>query len=122
MKNEVIPRSEWEQFLKNFSRQHKGWLAAIEVEHTSGGGALGINYRPIASIRMERSSNALLVVFAADSQGPASLAIPLPSRVVLRRTDTGREEGLEVDSEDGVRTFVRFRSAPLPQEVNGVLM
>lgn len=44
-----------------------------------------------------------------------------PRQVWVELSADGAEEALEIESEDGTKTIIQFRSAPLPQEVNGLL-
>ena len=43
-----------------------------------------------------------------------------PTRVRLTQTDEGADEALEIDSQDGATTRLRFRVAALPEAVDGI--
>ena len=44
-----------------------------------------------------------------------------PKRVWVELSEEGAEAALEIESNDGAKTILQFRSAPLPQELDGIL-
>jgi hypothetical protein len=46
--------------------------------------------------------------------------IAAPKRVLLKETETGATEALEIESSDGETTLLRFRSVIPPELVDGI--
>ena len=56
-----------------------------------------------------------------QAAGHVTRAITAPKRVMLEETEGGAHEALKVETADGTATLLRFRSAVLPEIVDGVL-
>jgi hypothetical protein len=91
VQNREIPRSEWGSFLRGFSQGHEDWLVTLRIANPDLGS----------------------VVQARD--------LPLEGIVLVRLSDEGAEEGIEIESRDGIRTTAEFCSAPPAEAVNGIL-
>ena len=118
-----IARADWPRFLDEFSRAHAGWLVTVEERDPERGARELAREVPLSGISAELSASepSDITVIAGSGDVEWTHRIAAPARLCVRRTPEGAEEGLETESAGGVRTLVRFRSAVLPETVDGML-
>ena len=121
MGNRLVPRTDWDEFFRGFSRRHEDWLVTIRV------------LDPRLGSQVESSGLPLEGIFA-DRDGPGPISIHVgrsaprhvehevadPRRVWIEESADGAEQAIEIESADGTKTLVEFRAAPLPLEVDGL--
>jgi hypothetical protein len=122
MQNRQVPQSEWFTFFKGFSRRHEDWLVTVRVVSSRLGSQVEARDLPLEGI-----------VATPDGQGPISIHVGRavdkhmehevvePLQVWVELTDDGGEAALEIESRDGTKTILQFRSAPPPEAVDGIL-
>ncbi len=112
---------DWISFLDGFSRQHEGWLATIEVA-TAVGNLTEVVNRRLRGVSVDHADgHQRAYVEMGDAPDEAlTHTVESPTRIRFRRTQAGAHEGLEIESADGSRTIVRFRSAMLPETLDGI--
>jgi hypothetical protein len=124
MATQEIPREEWGTFFDRFSKQHEGWRVTLEVFAPEIGAQQEANALPFEGITVN-----------SQDEGPRTIAISLgkapedhvthtiagPEHVWLQQTSEGANAALEIESKDGAKTLMRFRSAMLPEMVDGVV-
>ena len=112
---------DWISFLDGFSRQHEGWLATLEVA-TAGGKLTEVVNRRLRGVSIDHADGRQRAyVEMGDAPDEAHThTVESPTRIRFRRTQAGAHEGLEIESADGSRTIVRFRSAMLPETLDGI--
>jgi hypothetical protein len=116
-----IKRSEWLAFLDGFSRQHEGWLASIEIVTATDRLVEARNGRLMGiSIDHPSERQRVYITLGEALYGNITHVIPVPARIVLKRTESGAHEGLEIASMDGRITTLRFRSPMLPEMLDDV--
>ncbi len=117
---DIAPR-EWISFLDGFSRQHEGWLATLEVA-TAAGKLTEVVNRRLRGVSIDHADgHQRAYVEIGDTSGESlTHTVESPTRIRFRRTQAGAHEGLEIESADGSRTIVRFRSAMLPETLDGI--
>jgi Family of unknown function (DUF5335) len=117
---EIEPH-EWISFLDGFSRQHEGWLASIEVAGTDGQLTEVVNrrLRGVSIDRADGKQRAYVEVGDTPDQCLTHV-IESPMRIRFKPTPTGAHAGLEIESAYGSTTIVRFRSAMLPETLDGI--
>jgi hypothetical protein len=112
-----VPRAEWPFFFKEFSRQHRGWLATIHgIE-----GAVPLTRVPsvpIAAISLERDGSDRAVRVTLGSH--ISLWIVGPAVVRAQRSDDGSDCALEVEAGDEAFLRVAFGATAKPEELDGI--
>jgi hypothetical protein len=119
-----VPINEWPQFLQDFSRGHRAWLAT--VDKLSPGAAHPddvVVERPLRSITPEVRANRVVSIeirFQEDSHAREAVRIDAPTGVRVDETSQGTARGIEVVDENGDRTRVHFRAAPRPEMLDGV--
>jgi len=112
MRNRLIPRTEWFQFFTDFSRRHRGEAATVRV--------LG----PRIGAQVEAELPFQGIEAFADGDGPITLTlgspppraniehrIPEPRQVWLERSETGKDEALDIESVDGTKTLIQLAPA-----------
>ncbi len=116
-----IEPGEWISFLDGFSRQHEGWLASIEIATAGGRLTETVNrrLRGVSIDHVDGKQRAYVEVGNAPDQCLTHV-IESPRRIIFKRTEVGAHEGLEIVSGDGSTTIVRFRSAMLPEMLDGI--
>jgi hypothetical protein len=119
---EEVAQAEWRRFLDEFSRAHAGWLVTVEEIDPARGPRELAREIPLSGICADLSrGQPREITILAGARDEWTHRIGTPARLKLRRTSEGAEEGIETESADGVRTVVRFRSAVLPETVDGML-
>jgi hypothetical protein len=117
---EVEPR-EWISFLDGFSRQHEGWLASIEIA-MPGGKLTEVVNRRLRGVSIDHADGIQRAYVEVGDSPDQCLThvVESPRRIWFKRTRAGAHEGLEIESADGSTTIVRFRSAMLPEMLDGI--
>ena len=117
---EIEPH-EWISFLDGFSRQHEGWLASIEVA-TVAGTQKEVENRRLRGVSIDHADGRQRAYVEVGDASDESLThiVDAPRRIRFKRTQTGAHEGLDIVSADGSTTLVRFRSAMLPEMLDGI--
>jgi Family of unknown function (DUF5335) len=119
-----IPRDEWVEFLDSFSRQHEGWLVTVEVLGSEIGAQVEAQELPLQGITAELKDggeDAISVILGGGPTGHVTHSITGPTHVRIEQTEDGADMTLQIESGDGVTTLVRFRSAILPEMVDGIV-
>ncbi len=111
-----IPRGEWRNFLFSYCRQHEGWLTSFAAPDDPVGKPLRLS-----NIRLESTDahDRIVISFEAD-HGQVEHSIPHPRAIAAVRSEEGADAGLDIRSEDGDVTSLRFRSAALPESLDGI--
>lgn len=123
MKTQDVDRNDWESFMDEFSRQHDGWLASIEVGDGGGGRRVLADALPFLGISAEVGVGGRdyinIRVGRTDVQS-ITHRIASPQRVYFLHTEIGLHEGVQIESRDEGKTIVRFSSPAKPEELNGL--
>jgi hypothetical protein len=117
-----IPRHEWKEFFESFSSRHQGWFVKLQWAGTGPGADAEVQEQPLESITADLDGGEDKVSVTLGP-GPDTLrlcTVPRPSRVQLQQTAEGADQALQIDSADGTTMLVRFRSAMLPEMVDGI--
>lgn len=120
MRTREIPQDEWVPFFDSFSRQHEGWLVSIEVFSAEIGAQVEVRDRPLGGIAADRDADTVSIFLRAEPGSHLAHVIAAPSRIRLEETAEGAHAALQVESAGGATTLVRFRSAVLPETVDGI--
>ncbi|HEY0378950.1 MAG TPA: DUF5335 family protein [Pyrinomonadaceae bacterium] len=122
MATREIPRDEWVEFFDGFSHQHEGWLVTVEVL----GGELGAQVEArelrlggISADLKGDDEDAISIMVGETPDDHVTHTITRPTHVSLEQTQEGANEALQIESGEGVTTLLRFRSAVLPEMVDG---
>jgi hypothetical protein len=117
-----IPRSDWVSFFDSFSKRHQTWLVTLEIMDPEIGDQTETRDLPLIGITAElsqRGPDQIEIVIGGPSTSYVSNTILDPLEVWLKTTDAGADEILEIKGKTET-ALVRFRSAMLPELVNGL--
>jgi hypothetical protein len=110
MKAGDIPRERWGRVLDEFSMNHEGWIVSLEVIGRSLGAQEAATGLPLVGISAdgEGRSTSIELILGDRPEAHVSHTIDSPKRLRIR--DDGQEghEVVEVESEDGTMTLLRF--------------
>jgi hypothetical protein len=121
MKTREIPRTEWQEFLDEFSKQHEGWHCTIEVLGMEVGDQVVAEEWPLQGVSVDRTGTSsaggeAISFIAGDSVSQhVTHTVPNPASLRVAQTDDGMDQGLQVESEDGPTTLLTFRSPMSPE-------
>jgi hypothetical protein len=118
-----IPNNEWPAYLDDFSREHRAWLATVERVSTGSIDYAEAVDRPLAAVvpyYADRRVARIEIQFQPDSHYAEPIRVDAPTRVRVDETADGVAQGLEIVDDEGGRTRIRFRAAPLPEMLDGV--
>jgi hypothetical protein len=124
MPTQEIPRDEWTTFLDTFSRQHEGWLSTLEILGTDIGAQQEVLNLPLEGISVSRENvpETIAISLGNDAEDHVTHTVTKPTRIWLEQTSEGANAALEIESEDEVKTLLRFRSALPADMVDGVVL
>jgi hypothetical protein len=124
MPTQEIPRDEWTTFLDTFSRQHEGWLSTLEILGTDIGAQQEVLNLPLEGISVSRENvpETIAISLGNDAEDHVTHTVTKPTRIWLEQTSQGANAALEIESEDEVKTLLRFRSALPADMVDGVVL
>ena len=116
-----IPRADWTAALAEFSRMHASWLVSVEVLAPGMGAQPEIAEMALTGLTFEpRNGGAIVIAVGREADAHVSHVVGAPANVRLARTESGADAALEIESTDGTRTILRFRTPALPETVDGV--
>ena len=111
-----IPLAEWPEFLRQFSHEHRAWIA--EVERTASGTELPetVTRRFIAAHADIRNSRATAIElrFLQEDEADDTLRIPGPTTLSAEETSDGAVQGIDIEAQDGRHVRVHFRGVAQP--------
>jgi hypothetical protein len=126
MPTQEIPREDWATFFDGFSRQHEGWLATLEVFDPEMGAQEEAHELPLKGVTIAAENGAprkgVAITLGKTAGHQVTHTIAEPTRVWLNQTSAGANAALEIESADGAKTLLRFRSALPPEMVDGVVL
>ena len=118
-----IPRKNWAKTLQAFSLMHEGWLISLEVLGPDLGAQQELHDLPLAEVVSERSErgDTITISVARSASGQLTHTIHRPTGVRIERTDEGADLALQIETADGTTTILQFRTAALPETVDGIV-
>jgi hypothetical protein len=108
MITQEIPRKEWPQFLDQFSRDHQAWLVTLEAQAGALGNQLLAGSRPLLGVSAEGDSVSIMV--GARPENHLDHRVTEAEHIWLEQNDEHNDLALQIESRDGVKTLLRFRS------------
>jgi hypothetical protein len=125
MQTQEIPRDEWQTFFDSFSRQHEGWLVTLELLGAEIGAQQQAQELALAGVSLSSGGaepETISIDLGITPDKRVSHAITQPTHVWLEKTEQGANVALQIESADGTKALLRFRS-PMPAEfVDGVVL
>ena len=117
-----IPREEWVGFLDGFSSQHEGWLVTVEVLGEEIGAQVEAEEMTLEGVTADLrgvGSDVISIMLVNSSKEHVTHNVTRPTHLRLAQTESGADKALQIESGSGVTTLLRFRSALLPEMVDG---
>lgn len=116
-----LERKDWSRALDEFSAIHEGWLVSLDILSAEIGAQPEITNLPLVGVTFEPANGGTMTVTAAASAS-AQITHPIPSpvRAWIERNDVGADIAFDVESADGTKTILRFKTPALPETVDGV--
>ena len=113
-----VPPGEWESFLEHFSDQHGGWLINIFDDRS-----VIVNERRLKRIALDGGNGAHSIEIWTGGPAGDDLVhtVPTPTHLTFKQSSTGAHEGLDITSDNGTVTSLRFRVAARPETLDGIL-
>jgi Family of unknown function (DUF5335) len=104
-----IPRSQWVRFLNNFSKNHDGWLAKVEV--LEPGNRFGEETRtmPLLGITVDikpGARNTTSVILGIQPNVHLTHMIPRTKRITFNEN----EQQIEIEAASGDKTLLHFEA------------
>ncbi|HWP43654.1 MAG TPA: DUF5335 family protein [Blastocatellia bacterium] len=124
MTTQEVPRQEWTEFFDSFSRRHLGWLVSVEVMGPDIGAQAEAREMPLQGITAELKpgdESIISIMVGNSAEDHLTHTITGPSRVNVKVSGEGTDEAVEIESEDGLTTLVRFRSPISPEMVDELI-
>lgn len=118
MASREIPRSEWSRFFESFTDQHEGWFATLELLGREAAPDAEETPLRLISIAPARDDPEAVTITLGDAVSRVEHTIYDAERVVFEEGSEGRHRGLDVESADGERTLVHFRSPMAPEALD----
>lgn len=114
MRTRMVSHREWRSFFRDFSRIHNGAMVTISVAPPGTNPHDEIVNQSLRGISEDRDE---IFVHTGNGADRPHLArrVRNVDCVLLQQTDEGADAEVDIDSIDGSRTIVRFRSPALPE-------
>jgi len=107
MRMMTIPMPSWRRSLDAVSRSFAGAMVAIDVDRPDLGVHAEVRSQPLGGITADRSG---IVVHVTRGAEHLDHTIADAEELRFEETSEGALRTVQVDSRDGTRTYVRFRS------------
>jgi hypothetical protein len=117
MAKQEIPRDEWIRFFNDYSHQHQGWLATVEIKGKEIGDRIEAKGLPFQGVTFDEKGSekgSIAVFLDKGTQEDETHIIAHPTH--LRIENEGeRERELEIEASDGTKTLIHFDHPSNPQ-------
>jgi Family of unknown function (DUF5335) len=117
-----VAQTDWARALDEFSAIHEGWLVSLEVMGSTLGVQPQIRELPLRGITADSDSRGPAITISAARVNGEHIThiIHAPTHVRIEQTSQGADAALEIESADGTAAILRFRTAALPETVDGM--
>jgi len=107
-----IRRRDWSDTLDQLGRKHDGWLVSLDITMAQSSGAQReFQQMPLVGITAEPANHGAISIAVEEPDGDhLTHMIHAPTRVFLEKTKTGADSSLEIDSADGTKAVLHFRT------------
>ncbi len=119
MKTVAVRPAAWTSFFDAFSRRHQGWLMKLTVLDPKLGAQTEAVELPLQGIVADTRGKAITIQMG-NLPDDVEHAVRNAKRVWIELGDDDSEAAVEIESTDGTKAILEFRSAVLPEMVNGL--
>ena len=112
-----IPPERWTAKLDEFTRVHEWALVSVDIWTAGRGTRREVANLPLLGVSADRLGTVVTVFMsmACAGDGHITHAVHGVTRVAIEQATPGADSALAVDSADGTRTVLRFRTTVLPE-------
>jgi Family of unknown function (DUF5335) len=123
MQTVEIPHEAWARTLNEFTAIHEGWVVSLDVLSPAMGAQPEINNLPLLGVSADRvdHEDAITISAARTAAEHITHTIRAATRVYIERREDGADVALQIESADGTKTILRFRTTALPETLDGVV-
>lgn len=109
MQTQEIPDNQWIPFLNDLSKRHQGEHVIVELMGRDIGDQTEARDQSLLGITVDPPSGSCKIeVMAGDPDSLIAHEISHPIHVRLAKLDNGIDAALEIESDAGPKTLVRF--------------
>ena len=120
MTTREIPEAEWRRFLDGFTDAHEGWLVRLDLIGAPIGAQHQIVNLPLIGVTTDAPAFPTVHVHAGRPPGALTHSIRRVTRLQLEQTEDGVDQALQIESDDGMKALLQFRSPVRTDTVDGV--
>jgi hypothetical protein len=116
MQTREIPIEQWEPFLNSFSQCHQGERVTVKIVGPDVGDQTEVCDMPLMGISADtKASGGERIEVSAGESTSAHIthAVVHPSHVRVAESDHGDALAMQIESDDGPVTLVRFCQSPM---------
>ncbi len=109
MAMQEIPRQDWIRFCNDYSRDHEGWMATVEVKGGDVGDHVEARDMPLRGVTFEEKGTdkgSIQIYLDQGSNKNETHTISQPTHVFVNHDARG--EQLEVHAADGTKTLLQL--------------
>lgn len=110
MQNQEIPSEKWVRFFNDLSKRHQGEHVSIELLGREIGDQYEAQDQSLMGISVDPPTGACKIQVMVGDARPLNISheIAHPIHVRLAKLDDGSDAALEIESEGGPSTLLRF--------------
>ncbi len=116
MRTRLVPRAEWFDFFGEFTRQHARWVTTLWILGPRIGAQVEARDLPLEGIVADPLAPSISIYLGGMPGKNVEHPVAAPISVWLQMTDEGAPAAVGINSADGTKTLLEFRS-PIPQEL-----
>lgn len=112
METREITRNEWKQFLDDFSKQHQGRSASVQIIGDDLGSQQEATSLPFVGISADDSGSAkggIEVMLGTERDDHLEHLISDPTHLWLKSANGQGTEALEIEASDGTKTILQLK-------------
>lgn len=114
-----VKASDWTPFFDAFSRRHQGWLVKLMVLDPKLGAQTEALELPLQGVVADERGRGITIQLGSRPND-VEHAVRNPKRVWVELGGDGSEAAVEIESDDGTKAILEFRSSVLPETVDGL--
>lgn len=110
MQSQEIPSNEWIRFFNDQSRRHQGEHVKVELLGRDIGDQADAQDQSLLGITVDPPTDSCRIEVMAGEPGGANVAHEIihPIHVRLAKADDGHDVAIEIESDAGPKTLLRF--------------
>jgi hypothetical protein len=105
-----IPRSQWTDFFKGFSREHEGRLVTLEVLGRDLGAQVEADEMALVGVSSDATENTIWVALARDRDSHLTHGVHQVTHLRVEEDEEGSPDVLQIETSEGVTTLLRVRA------------